>query len=246
MRVTIHQPQYLPWLLYFLKIQESDAFILLDTVSFQKNGLQNRNQIKTAQGAHWLTVPVMQQFGQKIIDVQINNDTNWRRKHWETIQQCYRKAQAFKTHADSLEDLYTREWAGLNELNIESMTLMLRWMNIRTPILRSSQMQAKGAASDLILNLCRRLEQHPICRVPEERITLDWMRLSKLALKLFIKPRFCLRVTRSCFLRLGSSIAFPLSISSSTVERDGEAICHRWLLTHENETPNSWSDRHPV
>lgn len=154
MRVTIHQPQYLPWLLYFLKIQESDTFILLDTVSFQKNGLQNRNQIKTAQGAHWLTVPVMQQFGQKIIDVQINNDTNWRRKHWETIQQCYRKAQAFKTHADSLEDLYTREWAGLNELNIESMTLMLRWMNIRTPILRSSQMQAKGAASDLILNLC--------------------------------------------------------------------------------------------
>jgi hypothetical protein len=154
MKVAIHQPQYLPWLLYFLKIQQSDVFIFLDSVSFQKNGLQNRNQIKTAQGAHWLTVPVTHQFGQKLVDVKINNSTDWRRKHWETIHQCYGRAVAFKQYAGELEWLYSREWIGLNEFNIEMMNLMLRWMNIQTPILRSSQMQAKGTASDLVLNLC--------------------------------------------------------------------------------------------
>ena len=73
MNIGIHQPQYLPWLPYFLKIDQSDVFVILDTVDFQKNGLQNRNQIKTNQGAQWLTVPVRQQLGQKIIDVRVDN-----------------------------------------------------------------------------------------------------------------------------------------------------------------------------
>lgn len=154
MNVGIHQPQYLPWLPYFLKIEQSDVFIILDTVDFQKNGLQNRNQIKTAQGAHWLTVPVRQQLGQKILDVKIDDSAAWRRKHWQTIQQCYGKAQAFKDYAKDIEALYMREWIGLCELNIEVIVMMMRWMNIQTPVLRSSQMKATGTASDLVLNLC--------------------------------------------------------------------------------------------
>ena len=154
MNVAIHQPQYLPWLPYFMKIAESDIFIFLDTVDFQKNGLQNRNQIKTAQGAHWLTVPVKQQLGQKICDVKIDNSKKWRRKHWQTIQQCYSKAPAFKEYKTSFEDLYAREWEDLSELNIELTSLMLSIMKIDTKIIRSSQMKATGTASELVLNLC--------------------------------------------------------------------------------------------
>ncbi|MED5415780.1 MAG: WbqC family protein, partial [Candidatus Latescibacterota bacterium] len=36
---------------------QADHFILLDSVQFKKNEWQNRNRIKTAQGAQWLTVP---------------------------------------------------------------------------------------------------------------------------------------------------------------------------------------------
>ena len=154
MKVAIHQPQYLPWLPYLEKIEESDVFIFLDTVDFQKNGLQNRNQIKTAQGAQWLTVPVRQQLGQKIQDVKIDNSIDWRRKLWQTIRQCYAKASSFKAYEQDIEALYAREWSGLNELNIELTMLMLSWMNISTHIMRSSQMKATGVASDLVLSLC--------------------------------------------------------------------------------------------
>jgi len=153
--VSIHQPQYIPWLPYLTKIEKSDVFIILDSVDFHKNGLQNRNQIKTAQGAHWLTVPVKQRLGQKIQDVQINNSTDWRRKHWQTWQQYYGKAQFFKLYQYELEAFYSREWSMLNEFNIELLTTMLRWMNIQTPVRRSSQMSATGVASELVLNLCR-------------------------------------------------------------------------------------------
>lgn len=154
MIVSIHQPQYLPWLPYFLKIAESDVFILLDSVDFQKNGLQNRNQIKTAQGALWLTVPVRQSLGQKIIEVQIDSKAAWRKKHWLTIQQNYRKADAFKIYAEGLEGVFSQEWSSLNELNMHLLTLMLRWLGIERQTLRSSNMKARGNGSELVLNLC--------------------------------------------------------------------------------------------
>lgn len=154
MKVSIHQPQYIPWLPYFLKVDESELFILLDSVDFQKNGLQNRNQIKTAQGPLWLTVPVRQHLGQTILEVQIDNKLDWRKKHWLTIQQNYRKAGSFKVYADELESIFLQEWSSLNELNIHLLTSMLRWLGIEKNILRSSGMGGKGTGSDLVLNLC--------------------------------------------------------------------------------------------
>ena len=69
MIVAIHQPQYLPWLGYFDKIDKADIFVLLDDVQYKKNEWQNRNKILTATGWQWLTVPVKYNFGQKINEV---------------------------------------------------------------------------------------------------------------------------------------------------------------------------------
>lgn len=154
MIVSIHQPQYLPWLPYLLKIAESDVFIVLDSVDFQKNGIQNRNQIKTAQGASWLTVPVKHRTGQKISEVEVNNRIDWRKKHWNTITQNYGKAGAFKAYFPELESIYVREWHLLVDINFCLLKMLLCWMDVKTKILRSSEMQAQGRASDLVLNLC--------------------------------------------------------------------------------------------
>src|SRR5262249_2175495 len=54
--VAIHQPQYLPWAPLLAKAAACDVWVHLDSVPFQKNGVQNRNRIKTPQGPCWLTV----------------------------------------------------------------------------------------------------------------------------------------------------------------------------------------------
>lgn len=154
MRVSIHQPQYIPWLPYFAKIEESDLFIFLDSVDFQKNGLQNRNQIKTSQGVQWLTVPVRQRLGQKIADVTIDDHSGWRRKHWQTLLHSYGKAPKFEVYESDIQEWFDINWSGLSELNTHIIMTMLRWMDIRTPTRKSSEMMAAGNGSDLILNLC--------------------------------------------------------------------------------------------
>ena len=99
MKISIHQPQYIPWLPYFLKISNSDCFIFLDSVDFQKNGVQNRNEIKTAQGRHWLTIPVSQNLGQKIKDTEINNNLN---HHDSRNNQYYHYCSCWQRDADTL------------------------------------------------------------------------------------------------------------------------------------------------
>ena len=155
MVISIHQPHYLPWLPYFSKIEKSDLFVFLDSVDFQKNGLQNRNEIKTAQGRHWLTIPVRHKSGQKISDTTINNTVNWKKKHWQTLKSCYGKSDYFKCYEPYFESFYEQEWENLGDLNIKLTLIMMEWLGIDTPTLRSSDMGFTTSASDLVLDICR-------------------------------------------------------------------------------------------
>ena len=42
MRVSIHQPNFVPWYPFFQKIKEVDIFVILKECQFEKNGYQNR------------------------------------------------------------------------------------------------------------------------------------------------------------------------------------------------------------
>jgi hypothetical protein len=154
MKIAIHQPQYLPWVPYLRKAAKCDVFILLDSVDFQKNGLQNRNRVKSESGPLWLTVPVKQELGQSILETRIDNRSSWRRKHWESIRQNYGKTPGFAARSAELAALYEREWESLAELNVALIELLFRWFDVRCRVLRSSAMRARGKASQLILDLC--------------------------------------------------------------------------------------------
>ncbi len=155
MIISIHQPQYIPWLPYFLKIDQSDLFVFLDSVDFQKNGLQNRNEIKTGHGRRWLTIPINHKSGQKISETTMSFTLNWKRKHFQTLRSCYGKSKFFKFYEPYFESLYNQEWQNLADFNIELTLKMMEWLGIDTPTLNSSDMGIKSVASELVLEICR-------------------------------------------------------------------------------------------
>ncbi len=110
MIVAVHQPQYLPWLGYFDKIDRADVFVLLDTVQYKKNEWQNRNRIKTAAGPQWLTVPVTYRFPQRIDEVGVNNRERWQHKQRQAIVSNYRKAPFWDGLAPLIEEILTPAW----------------------------------------------------------------------------------------------------------------------------------------
>jgi len=133
----------------------SDVFIFLDTVDFQKNGLQNRNKVLTSNGPIWLTVPVQQKLGQKIIDTKISSSSQWRDKHIKTLTMSYGKLDYFKNNHSRLFPIYMKDTNSLAELNISLTKELLSLMNISTSTYRSSQMISSGSSSELLFGLCK-------------------------------------------------------------------------------------------
>ena len=99
MRITIHQPEFAPWLGFFDKARLVDCLVLLDDVQFRKNYFHNRNRVRTAQGWSWMTVPIARSgLEMQINEVTIASDQNfsWREKIERTVEQAYSKAPAYK------------------------------------------------------------------------------------------------------------------------------------------------------
>ena len=139
------------------KVMSADIFVYLDTVQFSKNGLQNRNQVKTAQGAIWLTVPVKHEFGQTIRETEIA-DQRATTKHWKTIQANYSQALGFKQWQQDLHDLLHTNRQSLAEVAIASTEWMLEKLNVQTKRIRASEIAGvEGQASKLVASICKAL-----------------------------------------------------------------------------------------
>jgi len=156
-RIAIHQPQYLPWLGYLDKLDRTDVFVFLDTVQFKKNEWQNRNRIRTAQGWQYLTVPVLHEFRQRLDQVRINNQTDWRRKHQTALETHYRKAPHYDRYAPAFRALFSRDWERLAPLNIEVIRVLTEAFGITTKLVEASQFSARDEQTGRLVDLCKSL-----------------------------------------------------------------------------------------
>lgn len=157
MILSVHQPQYIPWLGYFHKIAASDVFIYLDSCQYKHREFQNRNRILTSNGELWLAVPVLVKGrrDQLIKDVKINQDTDWQKAHWRSILVAYQKAPCFEQHREFFQKLYLeKKWTKLMDLNIAIIDYLLKHFKINTEIKVESHVGTSGVSNERIINLC--------------------------------------------------------------------------------------------
>lgn len=140
MIVAVHQPQYMPWLGYFHKMDTADLFVLIDTVQYKKNEWQNRNRIKTAQGWQWLTVPVVYKFPEKIHEVGIDQRTDWQGKHRKSLITNYARSSHFGPGMESLQEVFSTKWDRIAPLTVYVVKKLARMLGIDTPIVLSSEL----------------------------------------------------------------------------------------------------------
>ena len=154
MRVTIHQPDFMPWLGFFQRWAVSDLLILLDDVQYIRRGWQHRDKIKTKSGATLLTVPIIKKgrFMQKINQVRIDNNQNWRKKHLKTIETAYKKAPNFECCFTAIRKIYEKEHSLLIDFNVELLAYISSAFKIVTPIVFASEYNiSETSTSKLIL-----------------------------------------------------------------------------------------------
>lgn len=158
MRIGILQPGYLPWLGFFEQLASCDIFVLYDDVQYDKNGWRNRNRVKTATGAQWLTVPVHVKFGEHplVKDVIIDNKQHWRKKHLRSLQLNYGKAPYYQNYRAIFEETYAREWLNLVELDVHFIKRLADALRIDTgKIVLSSSLHITGDTIPRLIKICQ-------------------------------------------------------------------------------------------
>lgn len=158
MIVSIHQPNYFPWLGYFYKIFKSDIFVILDDVQFNKEGLQNYHYIKTPQGSLRLKIPVKANHGDLINSVKINENLDWRKKHLRTIEMNYKKANYFAPIFDDYSNLIMASYDSISDISEAAIKLICDRFGIKTRIISSTTLNVETTSTQRVVDICLSLK----------------------------------------------------------------------------------------
>ena len=158
MIVSVHQPQYIPWIGYFDKIDKSDIFVFLDDVQYKKREWQNRNRIKTPDGLQWLTVPVKHNDNDPINRVLIQNESSYINDHILGIELNYKKAKYFNEYKNIIFDAVLKKHEKLSDLNISLIEVIIRILGIEKNVILSSSLNIETMKTDRIIDICKALD----------------------------------------------------------------------------------------
>ena len=161
--IAVHQPNFLPWLGYFFKINSVDVFVLQDDVDFESGNAEsvtNRTRIKGPEGEVRITVPVRHRTGEKQINrILIDTTQKWIPKQLNVIRNAYGKSPWFDVYFPGLCEVLNKKHTLLAELNIDLIRLCCNWLEIDTPMQRASALNITGLQkSALLAAICNRLE----------------------------------------------------------------------------------------
>ena len=154
MIVSIHQPNYIPWLGYFYKIWASDVFVLLDNVQYNSQSFTKRVFVRkniTDADHSYISVPIIKHHRlTNINDLVICNRYNWREKHLNKIYNSYHKAPNFDLYFPQIKHslLASNSQLLLSEINETMIFSVLDILGIQKNIVRSSDLPIKDVRKD--------------------------------------------------------------------------------------------------
>ena len=189
MVVTTHQPIFLPWPGFFYKALCADALVLLDGLQFPKGrGWMHRNRVKSAQGDHWLRVPVWRTGRgiQLIADVDICDAREWRARHLRSLRELYAHAPYVQAHLPALEEIYGRSHRSLLAFNVDLIRYLWGALGMSGALHLQSELEVQGSGTDLIANVCQAMkaETYLALTVSEKYLDRQKLRDGKLDLTL--------------------------------------------------------------
>jgi WbqC-like protein family len=127
MKIVISQSMLFPWVGLLEQIRLADIYVYYDDVQFSKGSFVNRVQIKTDRGQQWLTVPVIQKFGQAIEEVAIDNRQNWQERHLQILGRSYAKTEFCAEMLGLVTQLYSQRHETIGSLSRASLMLAVKY-----------------------------------------------------------------------------------------------------------------------
>ncbi len=101
--------------------------------NFNKQTLRNRTYIYGPNKILKLSIPIKHSKESFTLEnTLIENDFQWQKDHWKSIQSAYKSSPFFEFYEDGLKNLYFNNYNKLSVFNIECIKLVYEWLDIST------------------------------------------------------------------------------------------------------------------
>jgi hypothetical protein len=184
------QSNYIPWKGYFDLFAHADVVVLFDSVQSTKNDWRNRNQIKTAAGKRWLTVPTRHSNALRVREVAIA-DQDWHVRHFRTLSESYARAPYAAELLPVMSGWFAR--AGDCELLADANRVFLRAicsaLGIDTVLVEvtdvlSDEEHDRMGPTERLVDICQRLDASTYLSGPSARRYLETDRFDRAGIAL--------------------------------------------------------------
>jgi hypothetical protein len=166
MKVTIHQPDFMPWFGFFNKVAKVDTWILLDHVENNPKDAAfwgRRVQILVNGKPTWLSIPLRksdeaERFGVPIKDMLINmNNRKIFEKNLRTVQMAYARAPYYRRHKHLVEEYFMDEEPSLLKRNMRFIKAVMVLLDMHQEIVSSSTLGVTTRSTQLLIDLLNKV-----------------------------------------------------------------------------------------
>jgi hypothetical protein len=170
--MAAHQPNFLPYLGFFDKMQGCDVFIIRDEVMFVERDYHHRNRIRINSSdnannpqSKWLKVPidVIPDYimHQSVKNGVVQKNKSWNQELLREIKINYDKAPFFKDYFPEFEKIFLNHGDKLLPINMQIINFLKDAFGVKTQVVMASEFGLKPAhyeksdASEDLVALCK-------------------------------------------------------------------------------------------
>lgn len=167
MQTLLLHPCYFGPVSQYVALSKAGKVLFENEDNYQKQTYRNRMYIYGANGKLSLNIPIKHSGNksqhQKYREVRIENDFDWQKQHWRSLQTVYRTSPFFEFYEDEFQPLYHRKYDYLLDFNYDCLELALECL----------QLELKYSKTDeFILNPAEITDARPLVQAknPEKHV----------------------------------------------------------------------------
>ena len=130
---TLLHPSYFPSISQFSAMVQATEVVFEAEDNFQKQTNRNRTYIYSPNGVQLLNIPIKQasKGNQKMKDIIIENDFDWQKQHFKSLEAAYRSSPFFEFFEDDIQPFFQKKHIYLMDLNFETIALVAKCLRHR-------------------------------------------------------------------------------------------------------------------
>jgi hypothetical protein len=130
---TLLHPSYFPSISHFVAMMQADEIVFETEDNFQKQTNRNRTYIYSPNGIQLLNIPIKHSktSHQKTKDIQIENDFDWQKQHFKSLEAAYRSSPFFEYFEDDFVPFFEKKHTFLMDLNFEALEIISKCMRTK-------------------------------------------------------------------------------------------------------------------